>query len=187
MEGAPVILDEMMPRWHRRERHGLAVDLPAPTVLAAAENAVWGDVPVFRAVMVAVSLGRRAFRVDQPVLGMFLSNGFAVLHRDDEELVVGGIERISRSQPVVALDGADAAERFRTFDEPTHIKLAFNFRYRDGLLTTETRVLGTDAKARRLFAVYWTVIRAGSGLIRRIWLGGVRRQAQRLAAAGGTS
>jgi hypothetical protein len=135
---------------------------------------------VFRATMKAVALGRRAFPADQRILDLFLSNGF-VVHRDDEELVVGGIERISRRQPVVPL-GADAAARFRDFAEPAHLKLAFNFRYREGVLSTETRVFGTDKRARRLFAVYWFVIRAGSGLIRRVWLRGVRRHAQRLVA-----
>jgi hypothetical protein len=95
--------------------------------------------------MKAVALGRRAFPADQRILDLFLSNGF-VVHRDDEELVVGGIERISRRQPVVPL-GADAAARFRDFAEPAHLKLAFNFRYREGVLSTETRVFGTDKRA----------------------------------------
>ncbi|NJC70659.1 hypothetical protein HC031_13185 [Planosporangium thailandense] len=176
-----MVLNELMPVWHRRERHRLSMDLPAWAVLHAAENAVWGDVPVFRAMMAAVALGRRPFPADQRIIDLFLSSGFAMLYRDGEELVVGGVERISRKQPVVPLDG-DVAERFRSFAEPAHLKLAFNFRYRDGVLSTETRVFGTDKRARRLFAAYWLVIRAGSGFIRRIWLRGVRRHARRVAA-----
>jgi hypothetical protein len=50
------------------------------------------------------------------------------------------------------------------------------------VLTTETRVLGTDRRTRRLFAVYWFVIRGGSGLIRRVWLRGIRHHARTLVA-----
>lgn len=177
-----MLLDGLMPVWHRRERHRLPIDAPARLVLTAAADTTWGEVPVFRAMMVAAALGRRRFPVDQRILELFLSNGFAVLHHDDQELVVGGIERISRRQPVVPLTD-DAAERFRDFAEPTHLKLAFNFHHRDGVLATETRVFGTDRRARRLFAVYWFVIRAGSGLIRRLWLRGIRRHTKRLMAA----
>lgn len=171
------MLNGLMPVWHRRERHRLPVDAPARIVLRAAADTAWGEVPLFRAVMLAAGLGRRPFPRGQRVIDLFLSNGFAVLHHDDRELVVGGIERVSRRQPVVPLTG-DAAERFRTFAEPAHLKLAFNFHYRDGVLTTETRVWGTDRRTRRIFGVSWFVIRAGSGLIRRVRLRGIRRHAR---------
>jgi len=44
---------------------------------------------------------------------------------------------------------------------------------------TETRVAVEDRSARRRFAVYWAVIRFGSGLIRRDLLRAVRRRAER--------
>jgi hypothetical protein len=119
---------------------------------------------------------------NQRILELFLSNGFAALHHDDQELVVGRIGRISRRQPVVPLTDNDA-ERFRRFAEPTHLKLAFNFHYRDGVLATETQVYGTDQRAHRLFAVYWFIIRAGSGLIRHVWLRGIGRHTKHLLAA----
>ena len=46
-------------------------------------------------------------------------------------------------------------------------------------LTTETRVLCADAGSRRRFRVYWAVVRPGSGLIRRMMLRAVRREAER--------
>lgn len=46
------------------------------------------------------------------------------------------------------------------------------------LLTTETRVAVEDPGARRRIAVYWAVIRVGSGLIRRDVLRAVRRRAE---------
>jgi len=45
-------------------------------------------------------------------------------------------------------------------------------------ITTETRVLcGENAKLK--FAVYWFFIRAGSGIIRRMMLRAIRREAER--------
>ena len=46
-------------------------------------------------------------------------------------------------------------------------------------LTTETRVFAPDRSVRRRFALYWTAIRPGSGMIRRMWLRAVKRRAVR--------
>jgi hypothetical protein len=45
-------------------------------------------------------------------------------------------------------------------------------------LTTETRVLATDSRTRRLFAAYWRLILPGSALMRRTWLAAIRRRAE---------
>ncbi|WP_020674070.1 hypothetical protein [Amycolatopsis nigrescens] len=174
-ENTRTVLDDVLPEWHRRERHRLAVDAPAPAVIQAARDLTWGEVPTFRRIMAAVSLGRVKFPADAAVLDLFLGNGFEVLHHSDSELVIGGIERVSRGEAVVAL-GSDPVGAFRAFDRPRHILLGFDFRFADGVLTTETRVRATDARTRKLFGVYWFVIRAGSGFIRHIWLRGIRRR-----------
>jgi len=57
-------------------------------------------------------------------------------------------------------------------------KVAFDFRLEGGELSTETRVAGTDAHARRRFGLYWLAIRPGSGLIRREWLRAIERRAR---------
>jgi hypothetical protein len=43
-------------------------------------------------------------------------------------------------------------------------------------VTTETRIVGTDAEATRRFRRYWLLIRPGSGAIRRSWLKAIRRR-----------
>ncbi|WP_062216589.1 hypothetical protein [Streptomyces sp. NBRC 109706] len=168
-------LDRVSPRWDRRERHRLRIEGEPAAVIQAAEDLTWGEVPKFRRIMVIAGLGRVPFRKDRQVVTMFLDNDFRILHRSDDELVIGGIQRISRKQPIAPM-GDDPATEFRDFDRPSHLLTCFNFRYQDGVLVTETRVRATSSRARRLFAVYWLVIRAGSGLIRRIWLRGVRRR-----------
>ncbi len=46
------------------------------------------------------------------------------------------------------------------------------------LLRTETRIFAMDPKTRRSFAVYWFLIRASSGAIRREVLRVVARRAE---------
>jgi hypothetical protein len=45
-------------------------------------------------------------------------------------------------------------------------------------LSTETRVLATDRRTQRAFALYWFVIRSGSAAIRREVLRTVARRAE---------
>jgi hypothetical protein len=76
-----------------------------------------------------------------------------------------------------------APGEFAGFAEPGYAKAGFNFSVAPGpaggcVLSTETRVLGTDPGARRRFRVYWTVVRPGSGLIRRDWLRAIRKRAE---------
>ncbi|WP_433167149.1 hypothetical protein [Kribbella sp. CA-247076] len=59
---------------------------------------------------------------------------------------------------------------------------ATNFRAVDGFLVTETRVIASDARSRRRFALYWLLIRAGSGVIRRVWLHAISSRAHANAA-----
>jgi hypothetical protein len=74
------------------------------------------------------------------------------------------------------------ARQFVAFEEPGYAKVAMNFFVEpaDGgtRLTTETRVMTTDAVSRRRFALYWRVIYPGSALIRRSWLRAARRRAE---------
>jgi hypothetical protein len=75
----------------------------------------------------------------------------------------------------------------RTFADPVPPGLAgaaWNFAVvpvADGgcVLHTETRILTGDAGACRRFRLYWTLVRPGSGLIRRLMLRAIRAEAER--------
>jgi hypothetical protein len=45
-------------------------------------------------------------------------------------------------------------------------------------LTTETRVLATNDRAKRRFGRYWHVIYPGSALIRVMWLKAIKARAE---------
>jgi hypothetical protein len=51
------------------------------------------------------------------------------------------------------------------------------------LLSTETRVLATDAAARRSFRHYWRLIYPGNAVIRIALLRAIRRSAERSQSA----
>src|SRR6476646_5109091 len=74
------------------------------------------------------------------------------------------------------------AAALRSWSQPGWIKVGMEFRLepaRQGtFLSTETRVVATDARTRRAFAAYWFVIRPGSGAIRRELLRVVARRSE---------
>jgi hypothetical protein len=113
----------------------------------------------------------------RPILGVALRSGFVSLAEEaDREVVVGAVVccRPRRLQ---------GAESFLGLQEPGFAKAAMNFLLQgdgDGWtrLTTETRVHGTDAAARRRFAVYWRFIYPGSALIRHGWLRAIKARAE---------
>jgi hypothetical protein len=151
-------LDELLPRWDFGERHRIALEAPTESVMRAVEEVTWAEVPAFRRLMQARTLGRLELAGDRPILASMTGWVFTVLDRTADELVVGATQG--------------------------QVQIGFNFRYAGGELTTETRVLAEDRRARRLFLLYWTVIRLPSGLIRRVWLGAIRNRAGGPGSAG---
>ncbi len=153
------LLDEVLPEWHFRERHRREVDATAERVFAAVREVTLAEMPVARTLM--RMRGMRA-RMTRPILAEMLHVGFAGIGQPWK--LRGGERR----------RGSD----FRRFGEPGFAKMAFNFRLDGKTLSTETRVLLTDERSRRVFRRYWLVIRPFSGLIRRVWLRAIARRAE---------
>ena len=175
----PVLIDEALPVWHKRERHRRRTDADAGELLRAAEELTWDDVTVFRTLM-RVRAGRG--RVSgATILGGMTRIGFVELARSPQEVVYVGIGRpwVLASGSVVPVDSLNPQASFVDFNRPGYAKMAFNFAVDGDEFTTETRVFLTDARARRSFGAYWLVIRPFSGLIRREWLAGIVRLAAR--------
>lgn len=165
------LLDAALPTWDHRTRHTLRVDAPPTALLTAVDALTWREVPVFRLLLTLRGIAGSAVTSAAPVLSWFASQGFRELARTDDELLVVSTQPVRRGlRPATPL----SIDAFRAYDEPGYVKIAFNFTVTHGMLATETRVLATDPPARRRFAVYWFVIRAGSGVIRRVWLRAVR-------------
>jgi hypothetical protein len=171
------LIDEIMPSYDRREVHRRTTAASASNLWDAVHNLNGNELRVMRMLMGLRSLGRRAGDGDRTVLEGFQRMGFRkVAEEPDRELVVVGIGRFWKLSG--GLRRVEGCEHFTRFDEPGYAKVAFNFRLTDGELSTETRIAGTDAHARRRFGLYWLLVRPGSGLIRHEWLRAIAKQAQ---------
>jgi hypothetical protein len=191
-------LDEFLPDYHASEVHSTRIAAPPDHVLAAARALSPREVPLLVALMGARRLPARLVRLargratiprsspsapdalDAPLLEGFTRGGFFVLADQPDEVIFGVVGRFW------TLDGGIhriAASDFVTFAEPGFAKAVFNFHVRAVAggteLTTETRIKGTDERARRSFRRYWRVVMPGSAAIRRAWLRAIRKRAER--------
>jgi hypothetical protein len=161
-------IDRVLPAWDRRERHSIRIAAPAERVWQACRELRSDDIPLTRALMRVRRGGRRGR--GGPILDQFLP----LASEPGRELVVGLMGRPWR----LRLDAGD----FATYAAPGSVRMATDFRIEpdgDGCrLSTETRVQAVDARARRVFGLYWLAIRPGSGLIRRDMLRAVKRRAE---------
>jgi hypothetical protein len=171
-----VLIDQAMPAYDRRELHRRTIDAPPDAVWDAVHGLTGDQLRLMRLLVGMRTLGRRRENGGGTVLEGFRRMGFRVIAEDPgRELVIAGIGRFW--EPSGGLRRVEGAEQFAAFDEPGYAKVAFNFVLEDGELSTETRIAGTDDRARRRFRLYWLLIRPGSGLIRREWLGAIAKRA----------
>jgi hypothetical protein len=166
------LLDETLPEWHVRETHGIRIDAPAERVLDAVREATPADAPLLRALFALRGLpaaGR------EPIWTQMLARaGFAQLAEDPgREIVAGAVGR-----PWNLFEPLRRDVDFEAFAAPGFAKMALGFHAANGLLTTETRVLLTDAEAERRFRRYWLAVGPLSALTRRSWLAAAKRRAE---------
>ena len=179
-------LDELLPAPHFRERHERRIAAPPAKVWPVLQDLRLRDVALSRVLMwirlIPVRLAGHP-ETQRMVAGRFLEEGpVPVLAQEAERaLVAGGVMqpwKLSGGEDPPALDAA----ALQAFSAPGWVKVGFDLVLEpDGggtRLTTETRVTATDARTRARFGLYWSVIRLGSGLIRRDMLRAVARRAE---------
>ena len=190
------LIDAWLPTYDVRERHRTRVRATAEATYAALHEVDFGALPLARLLMgvrtlpAALRRGRagvrelreRAGRPPRPTLRALDGHGFGLLEERPPTALVIGVEG-----SFWRTDGAlceVSPERFRAGPPaPGTARAAWDFTVRplgDGTveLATETRVLCADDAARRRFRLYWTIVRPGSGIIRRVMLREVRRIAE---------
>lgn len=166
-------LERLVPEWDHHEVHHRWMPAPPERVW----DAMW-EIRV-RDLTVATTLtrlrgGPRAWRrdpaeyADVPVMEA-MAPRLLVAERP-QELVLVDVARYAALHPVKHGRQQWEPQEFAGFAEPGWTKVGMNYRLqpRDGgtEVTTETRVVSTDPKTRRSFALYWTAVRVGSGMVR---------------------
>jgi hypothetical protein len=176
-------LDELLPAPHFHERR---IALPPAAVWRALQDLRLRDLALSRALMAIRLLPARLAgreEASRMVSGRLLGEGpVPVLAADpDRAVVAGGVMqpwKLTGGEQPPALDAA----ALRAFARPGWVKVGYDLVSEpDGAgarVSTETRVTATDPGTRARFGLYWLLIRAGSGLIRRDMLRAVAHRAE---------
>jgi hypothetical protein len=174
------LIDEWLPRFDVHERHEIELAVKPERALE-----LMLAIPAAPDRVVGTLIGARGMVArDQPLDRFFLAHRFVVLARTPTEWVAGAVGAVWR--PRGGLVGLRDPEEWRAAAVPGTIKGAIDFRAEahpgGSRLTTETRVLAMDERARRAFRLYWLVVGPFSALIRRRWLAAAMASAKRSAA-----
>jgi len=177
----PTTLDRFLPEFDQHEVHSRWINADPASVWTAVHEVTADEVPLARMLM-------RVRRPNQArMAGPLLQRRSALrllAQTEGTEIVRGMVTQAWRPTPRIR-NLADLQEGFAAFSEPGWIKVGLDIRVaaeRGGTrLTTETRCKATDATAGAVFRMYWMLIRAGSGLIRRESLAAIARRAERVS------
>jgi hypothetical protein len=178
-------LDEVVPHPQYRMCHSRSVRAAPPDVWDELCRVTMMELPLAYA-LEAVRLlpARLAGRKHQPLARRtFLDvTPIPVLFSARPRVVISaGLSQAWRLLGGLTSPNLDASA-LRAWSQPGWIKVAMEFRLESApagtRLSTETRILATDARTRRSFAVYWFLIRPFSGLVRRELLRIVARRAE---------
>lgn len=191
-------LDLLIPDYVSRSQHRIWIAAPPGQVWAAMLAVALTDLPLARTLLAVRNLparlmGSPTVRSGRRPLAQLLRDDdrwVTLIEEPGRRLVVGRAARFWELVPTAA-PGIGSRSDFLAFSEPGFAKAVISHEIvPDGAgsyLITETRVVGTDARARRVFAAYWQVIRPGVGLIRRSTLKAVSRRCAVLPGRSQTS
>ena len=184
-----MLLDKFVPEYDFGEVHSTRLSAPTEHALEEIKLVKLGEMPLVRLLFAVRSIPARLARKRslpsdkaKPLYGQMLDFGFVLLAEEPgRELVFGSIGQMFKASSGLTPAFRDVGE-FVAFGEPGYAKVAMTFSVGrvDGSteLRTETRVLATDAASRQRFGRYWRLVRPGSALIRRSWLGAAKRRAE---------
>jgi hypothetical protein len=182
--GSPTWLDHFLPVYDEHEVHSIAIGARPEAIHRALFEVTPAEIPLFRTLLTLRGLRRPGASARRPLIAGAQEGGFTILADEPgRELVLGVIGRFWGLRDR-AIRPIRSALDFTAFAEPGFARAAMNFLIEpldaeSCRVTTETRVQATDARARRAFRLYWTVVHPGSALIRRLWLRALERRAER--------
>jgi len=185
VEAYDTLLNRFMPEYDIVERHRIRVEAPADRALAAARQVDMRASPLIRAIirLRALAMGDTVDDAGRPhgLIAETTSMGWRVLaETPGREVVVGAAAR--PWLPNVTFEPIPP-EQFTAFREPDYVKIAWTLRVDPTLpgrtvVTTETRVMATDADARAKFRRYWRRVVPGVVAIRWVLLKLMKKDAE---------
>ncbi|HEX3069457.1 MAG TPA: hypothetical protein VHX14_12880 [Thermoanaerobaculia bacterium] len=154
-------IDEIMPRWQFEEHHEIQINAPPERIWAAIRDVTPGEIRLYKTLTSIRRLG--------------CDDGENILNAPDAKPI---LEVATRNEFRMLADDPPRELVIGTHVAPQALAV-MNFRLDGTHLTTETRVFAQTGKARRAFAIYWRLIRPGSGIIRVSWLEAIKRRAEK--------
>jgi hypothetical protein len=187
-EDADALLDRFMPEYEVVERHHVGVAAPADVTFAALMDMDLEDSHIIRAIFKGRELLLSADADRKPhargLVAVTKELGWGVLADvPGHEIVMGAVTQPWKAN--VVFQGLPP-DQFTAFNEPNHVKIVWTLRAdavsdNTSVARTETRVVATDAEARKKFRWYWARFSPGIVLIRAISLSLVKKEAERRA------
>lgn len=174
-----MLIDEFLDVYDFSERHETKIRASRERVYAAVNTAELTDSWLIWGLFALRGLGW-----SQPSKKLTLTDltnsGFAILgEKKNEEILLGLAGKFWT--PTGTLQKVDAGN-FKEFAEKGFAKAVWNFSLDETngvtLLKTETRIRCLDEESRQSFALYWTIIKPFSGLIRTEMLRIIKEKAE---------
>ena len=183
------LLEEAMPEWDWCATYGIWLPVSPAEALEIMKSIPPDEIRLLQPLIELRNLpgrliGRPRFGKgitrSEPLFEQILNFGFCLLaEAQASEVAFGLIDqswKISGGRRARIMDAAE----FTEFSEPGFVKIGANLLARPSqegaLVSTQTRVLATDPRTRRVFGAYWLFIGPFSGLIRRSWLQAAARR-----------
>lgn len=173
-----MLIDEFLPVYDFSERHETKIRASAKEVYAAVGSTDFNESWIVWGLTTLRGLGFGRGSKKLTLRDAF--DDFTILsEKADEEILLGLAGKFWT--PFGDLQKVDAGN-FKQFNKAGFAKAAWNFSLSgssgETLLKTETRVQCLDEDSRQSFALYWTVIKPFSGLIREEMLRLIKEKAE---------
>lgn len=196
-----MLLDDIQPEYDFTEVHTIRVKAEPEAAYHAVMEITLAEISgIMRLLFFLRGLPEKAVgrtgmtaNTGEPLLAYMLRNGFVKLAEQVPHEIVfglivpGNIGRVWKKSSDSAIVPADAQE-FLAVKDPDCLWVVANLLVETtdtpGFVTvrTESRMRALSPRARKKFTAYWRIIRPFSGLIRILWLRGIKRHAEKQPA-----
>jgi hypothetical protein len=193
-----MLLDEILPKYDFTEVHTIRIKTSPEIAFRALTDVTLEEISIIVRLLFFLRelpeklAGRNMSSLDnhKPMLATMLDNNFTKLAENGSREIVfglivpGKIGRVWNKDSNLEIPIADTQEYF-AFDRPDYLKVVANLLVKDTgtpgtvIIYTESRTKALSERARKSFKPYWRIIRPFSGLIRRLWLRGIKRHAKK--------